>query len=294
MKKFKFLIICFFIIICFGGILYLIILRLSNDRNIITIFSVQVNTERIEFVKNLDNEMDFVIKDGEINDYNHRLYNKFNGTFNIQTGSKIIIERVTSGPIKIQIENSKNEGCGQLFQVGKSDKQMPFSGNFIEIVMSDIQSHLVMGESYNFPIRGPVNLGRLNNSDIPGESTALLRDGTITLLGIDTLLNYKFEAGERKLYLGDRFECNGNAFGFVNVNEKPGMQVAYRIIAKDGHIFKPGIISDNNNYQIRASYFDEIKSIQGIPILALVVGVIGGLQLLLLFVFEFYNFCKEN
>jgi hypothetical protein len=110
-----------------------------------------------------------------------------------------------------------------------------------------------------FPISGEVNLGRSVDIEIFGESTALLKGGTITMTGYSGWSRSFFEAGSKPLELGDYLifeDIKENAFGFLTITEDPGLQVAYRVEAKRAKVIKPGPRDKNSGYPISASLYN--------------------------------------
>ena len=110
-----------------------------------------------------------------------------------------------------------------------------------------------------FPLSGYVELGKSVDVEIFEETNPIVRTGDITMTGYSNFGSGQyFEAGNKKLYLGDCLEFeNKDAIGFVAVNDDPALQVAYRIEANEAIIRKPGPKGKNSGYRISASVYDK-------------------------------------
>lgn len=230
---------------------------------IITIYNVAAQTERLQF-KTLDNNISrYNLLNAQVIDYDaEELLENFNGSLKLNSGITLDFERISSGPIIITIFSEDGKSIGNFYQ-GSDGELLLEAPDFINIFFEPIDSLLHQGIGTVFPISGTVNLGRSVGFEVFGESSPLLREGNITMTGYSSWSNSYFEAGNSPLSMGDYliFEDEDKmAFGFLTINENPGLQVAYRVEALEARVIKPGPRDANSGYPISASLYDRFMS----------------------------------
>lgn len=246
---------------------------------ITTTFNVAVNTERIQFTTLGKNNSRIVLLDAEVASIDSVLSKSFDGNIDLNNNVKVTIERISNGPISIVLENETGESVGSLYN-GENGELFYTGSDFLELYIYDVLKKTEDGQTFIFSIDGDVNIGRSVNYEIFGESTALLRDGEIKMIGKSFLSNDNFEAGSVMLNLGDRLvfdDIESKTYGFVTVNENPGMKAAYRIASKHARVIKPGPQNENNGYVISASLISMILNDRNVQGLILLIGALIGL-----------------
>lgn len=228
---------------------------------ITTTFNVTVNTERIDYTTLDKNNSRLILTGAELADMDSILSENFDGSIDLNSNVKVTIERIALGPISIIIESENSESIGKVYN-GQDGKLFHTAKDFLEVYVYDIVKKTEEGQTYIYSIDGDVNIGRSVNFEIFGESTALLRGGEVKMIGKSKFSNDYFEAGSKELNLGDRLvfdEIQSKIFGFVTINEKSGMQAAYRVTSKEARVIKPGPQNENNGYLISASMLDRFS-----------------------------------
>lgn len=256
-------------------VLFVLVLKLLHMvffDPITTTFNVTVNTERIDYTTIDKNNSRLILASAELADMDSILSENFEGTIDLNSNVKVTIERIAFGPISIIIESDIAESIGKVYN-GNDGKLFHIAKDFLEIYIYDIVKKTEEGQTFIFSIDGDVNIGRSVNFEIFGESTALLRDGEVKMIGKTKFSNDFFEAGSKQLNLGDRLvfdKIQSKTFGFVTINENAGMKAAYRVTSKEARVIKPGPQGENNGYTISASLLDRLlkdRMFQGISIL---------------------------
>ncbi|MBT8316914.1 MAG: hypothetical protein HKP59_04765 [Lutibacter sp.] len=238
---------------------------------ITTTFNITVDTERISYETLDKNNSRLIVMEAEIADEDAILSTNFSGTIDLNAGVKVTVERIAFGPISIIIESLNSKSIGKIYN-GQDGELFHEATDYLEVYIYDVSEKTVKGQTYIFSIDGKVNLGRSVNLEIFGESTALLRNGDVKMIGKTFLSDDYFEAGSKELNLGDRLvfdKIQSKTFGFVTINENPGMSAAYRVTAKEARVIKPGPQNDTSGYMISASLLDRFlkdRMFQGLSI----------------------------
>lgn len=242
-----------------------------------TIYNISAQTEKIEIKVSERNTSRYNILGATVIDYEaEELLKEFDGSLELNKGVTLAFERISSGPAVMTIFSNTEESVGNFYK-GTGGELILQAPAFINVFLPSIDSLLTQGISMVFPISGEVNLGRSVDVEIFGESTALLKGGTITMTGYSRLSRSFFEAGSRTLELGDYLifeDINENAFGFLTINEDPGLQVAYRVEAKRAKVIKPGPRDKNSGYPISASWYNLFVADRFFQSLSLFVAVL--------------------
>ena len=263
-------------------LIVLLLLYIFFFAPITTTFNVAVNTERIQYTTLDKNNSRIILMDAEIASLDSILVTNFEGNIDLNNNVKVSIERISNGPISIILENELGESVGKIYN-GDNGELFYEASDFLDIYIYDIAKKTEEGQTFIFSIEGDVNIGRSVNYEIFGESTALLRDGEIKMIGKSFLSNDNFEAGSVSLNLGDRLvfdDIQSKTFGFVTINENPCMKAAYRIASKQARVIKPGPQNEDNGYIISASYLNMILNDRNIQGLIVLLGAIIGLTTL--------------
>ncbi len=265
--------------------------------NINTLFNITAHTEIIKFQTvnkpisryNLNNASIHITEN-----YNFKnIYNSFNGSLEINKNVKVEIERISQGAIIFLLEGQNGASIGNLYN--SNNKKVLKAEDYMLIEINNVDSLLNDGISIVFPLSGIVELGESVDVEIYEETSPLLRTGDITMTGYSNFGSGQyFEAGNKKLYLGDCLEFEKKeAIGFVTVNDNPALQVAYRIEANQAIIRKPGPKGKNSGYRISASVYDKFvndRLFQGLSLIFATLLVIASLGD---FIMNIINFKKK-
>ncbi|QMW01718.1 hypothetical protein [Spirosoma foliorum] len=255
---------------------------------IVTTFNITANTERIEIQTVDENGSHLNFYDADIYDTGtNPIFKKFTGSLKLNKGVAVTIERTAYGPAILQFNAPKNQIIGSIFD--ENSQFVRHTSHFLQIFISNIKSRAENGQTIILPVDGVVNIGRSVDFETPDESTAVLRSGEINMTGKSTFTD-TFEAGTNQLYLGDQItfdDKNNKAFGFITINEQPCMQAAYRVIAKQATILKPGPKTQNSGVDIQATKFDRLSKASPFQIISLIFGALG-------FLTSLFTFLKDN
>lgn len=220
-----------------------------------TTFNVSVTTERIEFKTTDENNSRIPLNNVYVYNYEGDSLGKYNGTFHISEGSKVIAERISNGALTIQVENEAKKSSGILYDT--QDKIINEADSFIEFYIPKPSERAIKGENIIIPFSGDVVLGRAVNYESYAYNPALVRNGKITMIGKSLFANHFFESGTYDLNIGDQFvieQAKSKAYGFVVVNENPAMSAAYRVVGKKGRIVTPGPVNEETGYFISTTF----------------------------------------
>jgi hypothetical protein len=263
---------------------------------ITTIYNITAQTEKVQYQTIDKNNSRFSLYNAKLINYDGEVIKEaFEGSFEINENVNISFERISNGPIIISATNNKKTSVGKFYD-GYDGSLIYTANDYIDIIITQVDSILNEGTSFVFPISGLVNIGRSVDLEIFGETTPLLRNGDITMTGYSTLNGQYFEAGNEKLFLGDYLtfeEQNEKAFGFITIDENPCMQAAYRVHAKVAKIIKPGPKDVNSGYAISASLYDRFikdRLFQGISLL---FGSLLVITTIATFIMDYILFKKE-
>ena len=270
-KKIGFIVISILLVVLVAKLLHMVFFD-----TITTTFNITVNTERIDYTTLDKNNSRLILTGVELADMDNILSENFEGTIDLNTNVKVTIERIAFGPISIIIESENGESIGKIYN-GQDGKLFYTAKDFLEVYIYDIVKKTEEGQTYIFSIDGDVNIGRSVNFEIFGESTALLREGEVKMIGKSKFSNDYFEAGSKQLNLGDRLVFDNilsKTFGFVTINENPGMKAAYRVTSKQARVIKPGPQNENNGYLISASMLDRFSKDRLFLGISIIVGTL--------------------
>jgi hypothetical protein len=168
-------------------------------------------------------------------------------------GARIRVERVSTGPLRIAVEAPAGSTLAAMLLNPDGTPGGPVGRRF-EFAVPDPGERARRGRTTVFSFVGAITLGQPNAAET---GRAMVRSGTISMLGRTLLGSNRFEAGTARLGVGDRFVVDrpsGPAFGFVRVDEGPGLTAAYRILAVSGSVKRFG----TSGYQVSTSLRDRL------------------------------------
>lgn len=258
---------------------------------ITTTFNITANTERLSITTLDENGSRLNLYDVDVYDTKPRpMFVKFSGYFKLNKGTSVVVERVAFGPAVLTFTASKSQTVGTLFN--EKNAFVKHLGHYLQIFVSDLKAKADNGQTTILPIDGEVSLGRSIDYEVFEESTAILRSGQINLTGTSNL-SESFDAGTTQLYLGDQIifdQQKNKAFGFITLNEDPGMQAAYRVIAKQATILKPGPKAEGSSgYTISATKLDRLLKASTFQSISLFFGVVVIIITIITFSLDIYS-----
>lgn len=256
-----------------------------------TTFNLSVNTELLEYEVTDQVNSELPIKGAVMYNDNTDSIGVFYGTFKVAIGSTVNIERIGYGPLSIRIEGKNGLSAGDFKYL--SDEQSPkAAADYIEFVYDNIEANVSEGVSYIVPITGNVTLGRNVSFETLSSPTALLRSGSVVVIGKSFLSNDYYKSATHDLNIGDEFRIikpQSKAYGFATVNENVGMTVAYKVIGKEGRILTPGPRDEHSGYPITLSYLSKIENDSFFKGISLCIALLISLATLIPFLADFYR-----
>ena len=283
-------------VILVGFLFYFTLLVFFDTIN--TLFNITAHTEIIKFQTVSKPISRYNLNNASIqitDNYNFKeIYNSFNGSLEINKNVKVEIERISQGAIIFLLEGENGTSVGNLYN--NNNKKVFKANDYMLIEINKVDSLLNAGISIVFPLSGIVELGKSVDVEIYEETSPVLRTGDITMTGYSNFGSGQyFEAGNKKLYLGDCLEFgNKEAIGFVSVNDNPALQVAYRVEADQAIIRKPGPKGKNSGYRISASLYDKFVNDRLFQGLSLIFAALLVLASLGDFIMNIINFKKSK
>jgi hypothetical protein len=258
-----------------------------------TIYNVTASTEKTKcIIKDIGNSS-FNIYKAMIYDEKGKLIAKdFTGNFRYYSVANAEFERISNGPLIISIYNDTVSTVGGLYK-----EENPISitkiKNRIDIVMNGIDLIIQDGKSIIIPISGNIDIGNDVAGQVEGIMAPVLLNGTVTMTGYSNFTSNYFNAGEEKLYLGDRliFESDTlEGIGFIKVSEEKAMNISYRVEAKQAKILKPGPRTAESGQKIGATIYDRLLNDKLFQIISLVAATSGLLATIGSFIMDYIKF----
>jgi hypothetical protein len=257
------------------ALLALIIASVLTLRRVESTFNVNASTEYAEVVADsfatprwaLDSVMLLRASGGR--------FAVFTGGLQFAPGVRVRVERVSNGPLRVIATGAGiGSGVATLFD---ADGEPLEELETVMFVVNDIAQRAATGRSITMPLLGRVELGHS-----PGEpGRALLRSGSVSVLGRSLLGQTRFSAGSTPLEPGDWFFVDrpfGPAAGFIRVDERPALTIVFRALGSAGTVRRFG----STGFTVSASMRDRLLNdtlLQGIWLTTVVlIGLVGRLR----------------
>lgn len=211
-----------------------------------TTFNITAETERIEFFAKNEPDSRWVLYKVQVRENYSDSTHTFTGSFQLAGGVNVLIERIALGPLWIHIEAEREGQSAGTYYV--ADDPVGPASRTLEFIISDLSSRALAGETVVLPITdilGDVYTGRSIGIDTEG-STALLRSGEVTMLDRSLFGRSVYKAGSETLQTGDQFtieDPESSTFGFIVADERPALNVAYRVVGRNAYVRRPGGIT---------------------------------------------------
>jgi hypothetical protein len=216
-----------------------------------TTFNVTATTERIDFHRAQPDPARWVLDDVDLHeDADER--RGLSGSLEIAAPVRGFIERVGLGPLWAHLEcEATCRSVGRLFN--EADEPIGALGPRVDVFIGDLERRAADGRTVLLTLAGEVISGRSVGMEVGG-TTAVLREGTVSLLDRSVFGNNIFESGRIVLSVGDLFlvsdpDPRAATLGFVLADERPALTAAYRIVGTRGSVVRPG----GGTYDVSAS-----------------------------------------
>jgi len=137
------------------------------------------------------------------------------GMLSLASGVEVKIERISHGPMRLELTAPSDESAGTLFDQSTEQSSRLKSRVVIELSASDLADSVRAGKPTVFPFVGDATVG----DTMPG--AAILRSGTVTMLGHSIVGRTLYEAETVELDPGDHFSVQATSsagFGQIVVN----------------------------------------------------------------------------
>ena len=266
-------------ILFIAGILLMVLFYQALINRVVTLFNVTAQTEIVSFYTRQKPISRINLYGADIYFDGYKKYTGFNGALELNKGVEVNIERLAKGSLFIDVEALETSSVGKLFS-GEDGSLVYNAEDHLNIEVRNVDSLLNNGYSLVVPLTGKVELGGSVDIEINGETSPVLRAGNITMTGYSKLGDDFFVAGTEELFLGDclTFEDHDNlstdALGFAVVNDRPAIQVSYRVESTEAVVVKPGPKGRNTGYRISASLFDRFRYDRFFQGISLIFGVL--------------------
>ena len=182
------------------------------------------------------------------------------GSLYLASGAEVTVERISHGPMRLLLTAPSDESAGQLYDQSTEESSRLQSYVVIELSASDLAENVRSGQSTVFPFAGDARVGAAN------PDPAILRSGTVTMLGHSIVGRTLYEAQTVELDPGDHFSVQATSsagFGQIVVNEGPALTVVFHAVGRQGIVSRFG----TTGYEVSTSLLDRIlndRAIQGI------------------------------
>ncbi|MEZ5320102.1 MAG: hypothetical protein R2752_22060 [Vicinamibacterales bacterium] len=238
-----------------------------------TTFNVTVQTERVEFRRPVASPARWVIDDVTLVDGDDE-HPGLSGSVEFGAPIRGFIERVAFGDVWGHFEcEAPCTSVGRLYD--DLDQFVRPLQSVVEIFIADLPARANAGRTVLIPLAGEVVSGRSVGIEVSG-TTAVLREGTVSLLDRTAFGNNIFEARRVELSAGDQFQVaepdpDAPTLGFILADERPALTAAYRVVGRRGTVVRPG----GGSYTISASALGRLFGDDLFRAISAVLAVLG-------------------
>lgn len=269
-----------------------------------SIYSISARTEALDFTTLDDNLGRYVVYGASIFPDTNKAVAHFDGSIQIYDSTKVTIVRQGSGFINITLSHLKNGIPASFYDIFGNKVDSIYDTSF-EIIIDSLKTKMEKGLHHHFFIDGHTNIGRNIDHLNIFESPSIIQNGEVVMLGSSIISGEYYEAGTRKLSLGDRIVFNydskspnvldkSRGVGFVRIDDLLGMNLAYRQKAHNAIIFKPGPKSSSSGYSVTVSLFDRFKNDKLLKVLSILLGFFVSLLTIPTFFYDTYFYMKSK
>lgn len=286
------------LLIAVGLLTATVIAAVLLDTSISTTFNVTAQTERVRFFASDASPSRWVLDDVQLVHDHADTAVAFSGYFQPAPGIEVLVERVARGPVYVHVQpwDTLNAAAPDRTSVGTfvswEEKQGPVAGRSLEIFIGDLAARADSGTTFILPLTGIVESGREVGLEAGG-SRAILRSGTVTMLGRSVFSERVFEAGSVGLRAGDQFRVDmqeSPSLGFVLADDEPGLTAAYRSVAQQGLVVRPG----GGEFLISVPWLDQLLNDPLFRAIFLIIGALVATTTLLSFIYDRLDARRER
>jgi hypothetical protein len=221
-----------------------------------TTFNVTATSERVEMVSGAARPPSrWVLDNVQVAEGRGGTTLPFSGSFEIADSVKVLIQRVSTGTLWVNVRSARpGRSTGRYFSA--AERPLRAAPDEVNIFVPNLSTRADSSRTVLLALFGEVWAGRPVLVNTRG-STAILRSGKVTLIGRSIFGSDRFEAGSVELDAGDVIEVvdpDGPARGFVLVDERPALTVAFQAQGRRMTITRPG----GGTYPLSASVLQRI------------------------------------
>jgi hypothetical protein len=148
-------------------------------------------------------------------------------------------------------------------------------GTSLDLYFGNIKQRADAGKTILLTLTGSIGSGRQVGVEVAG-SSAVLRDGAVSVLVPSVFSGAYFEAHRITLGAGDGFRVSGTSIasgteGFVLADERPALTAAYRVSGRRATVVRPG----GGSYDVRVSEYQRIIHDEFFRVVMGLLGFVG-------------------
>ena len=269
-------------------------------------FSLDANTETLELKVVDNNNARILLYHANLYGYDDELVTQFKGTLELMPGTTVIIERSGTANPTLNLTNQGTK-VGTLYdpEGNRTDLQL---GDYLDIVYTSFKDSLTdKGHNLLFNLDGFLKVGKNINRPNIDEIPAILRNGTVSVIGRSLISRTAYEGGRQQLYPGDlvtfchnhktlKDSISNKGFGLAIIDENPGITLNYRINANRTRVYKTGPKQENSSYDFSVSMISQITMDRALQGFAMVLATIVTLINIATFFLDFgmYSIAKKE
>ncbi len=269
-------------------------------------FSLDATTETLELKVVDNNNARILLYHANLFGYDDELAARFKGTLELMPGTTVIIERSGTSNPTINL-NNPGKKVGTLYdpEGNHTDIQL---GDYLDILYTSFKDSLTdKGHNLLFNLDGFLKVGKNINRPNIDEKPAILRKGTVSVIGRSLISRTSYEGGMQQLYPGDlvtfchnhktlKDSISNKGFGLAIIDENPGITLNYRINANRTRVYKTGPKQENSSYDFSVSMISQITMDRALQGFAMVLAAIVTLLNIATFFLDFgmYSIAKKE
>jgi hypothetical protein len=201
-------------------------------------------------------------------------WRRFTGTIHVHSSTKIAIERIAEGPLRISVldkHGQEDETVAELYDF--VDEAGVLAKGCLYVTIEDLRNRSQNGETVVLPVNGYMEIGREPRHETT-KYVPLLRSGKIQLIGKTLFGNSVYDAGTITLGIGDIFivERPQAGSGLVLADQLPGLTAVSYTVGDRAYVHRFG----TDGYKVSSTLWVRIKKdpiIRGLA--AAVVFILG-------------------
>jgi hypothetical protein len=208
-----------------------------------TTFDITAEAESLTFTPHVNSGVEWELDGVRLRRSSTDTGTVVSGTLALSDSVRVLIERKSLGPLRLQLEPRYSEGVNASlgsFTLDSVTRIELRTVAFVEI--GDLQERVQAGRPVVLFGKGDMTIGWVPNLT-PDLSQPLLRSGTIRMVGKSWFRGTSFSAGTEELRAGDKIEIAkplSTGVGFISADERPALTISFRTIARSATVTRPG------------------------------------------------------